>query len=73
MFNIGDIHEEDILNIIVIVDVFPEASWYETRGLAGRWLVFWAILEVKEERRKEIIEMFWECGFMVRRRDKMIK
>ena len=72
MEELGGNQGGDILNIIVIGELmcFTELHEYETRGLAGRWLVFGAILEVKEESREMIIEKSRECGFMARRRDK---
>ena len=68
-------HGEDILNIIVIGELMcnPQLHEYETRGLAGRWLVFGVILEVKEESKLNIIEKCKDCGFLVRGRDKVDK
>ena len=62
MFNIDNNHEEDILNIIVMEELkcFPKLYEYEARGLAGRWLVFGAILDLKEESREKIIEKLGE-------------
>ena len=73
MEELGCNHEEDILNIIVIGELMcnPKIHEYEKRGLAGRWLVFGVILEVKEESKLKIIEKFKYCGFMVRERYKV--
>ena len=43
---------------------------YETRGLAGRWLVFGAIHEVKQESRENTFEKLREHGLVARRRFK---
>ena len=76
MYMIGELgvnHEKDIFNIIVIGELMcnPQIHEYEKRGLAGKWLVFGVILEVKEESKLNIIEKLKHCGFMVRGRDKV--
>ena len=62
MFNSGDNHEGDILNIIVIGEIHE----CETKGQAGRLLVFGAILEVKEENREMTNAKLREFAFMGR-------
>ena len=72
MFNIGDNHEGDILNITVVGELMSNSHFCEneTRGLAGRWLIFvsysWSQGGNQEEGFKKVIEN----GFKVRRRDK---
>ena len=63
-----DIYGEGILNTVVIGELMcnPNLHGYITRGLANRWLLFGAILEVDEEIKEIILEKIRDCGFVAK-------